>query len=121
MCECALSTANKCTKHAKIMRAYCPNLFPINCINKTQKKAEVKKRERNAKRNLRHLFTGERRTNPDLHGLASGSAFDGSCRGGVVGFSPGSWRVRRVRRDTVGWMLDAAERQKNYVWREIKQ
>lgn len=94
MCECALSTANKCTKHAKLMRAYCPNLFPINCINKTQKKAEVKKRERNAKRNLRHLFTGERRTSPDLHGLASGSAFDGSCRGGrcwvLAGFVAGS-------------------------------
>lgn len=102
MCECALSTANKCTKHAKIMRAYCPNLFPINCINKTQKKAEVKKRERNAKRNLRHLFTGERRTSPDLHGLASGSEFDGSCRGALLG----SRRVRGGFAGFAGTLLD---------------
>lgn len=73
-CEFALSTANKCTKHAKIMRAYCPNLFSINFINKKPKKGRAGQEKT---RNFAALVY--RRTNPDLHGLASGcSAFDGA-------------------------------------------
>lgn len=103
--------------NARILSKFVPyKLYKQN----TEKSRSEKKRE---KRKAKFAPLVYRRTENE-----SGSAR--TCKwlgirwvvpGGVVGFSPGSWRVRRVRRDIVGWMLDAAERQKNYVWREIKQ
>lgn len=116
MCECALSTANKCTKHAKIMRAYCPNLFPINCINKTQKKAEVKK-ERETQSEICATClpeNGERvRICTDLqvarHSMdAGGGALLGSrrVRGGFAGFAgtllDGCWMLPKGKRTMFG-------------------
>lgn len=83
--------------NARILSKFVPYKF---YKQNTEKNRSGKKRE---KRKAKFAPLVYRRTSPDLHGLASGSAFDGLCRGGAL---LGSRRVRGGFAGFAGTLLD---------------